>query len=305
MLTQVKKINQVTWINIVKPELLEIKKILLENNLNDSLAEEIIKPTATTKVDTMRGAAYLTLHFPFLKQGKVCVEEIDFLIKSNLLITSSYNEISYIKDFTEILNNEITSFKMFSQSKHGGEVFTVLIKNIYAQIKKSIEENEEEIKDIEENMFDEVERTVIEKISNVSKKVFNIRSKMKSHSTVLDIYESEANKIFGFEYDDNVKDLQGNLNKLLNTLDAQKEHLQELKDTFDFLLTNKTNQIVKIFTVISFVLLPMTFLASFFGMNTRFPNELVTSDYGTVIIMLLMFAISTLVLLYLHFKKFI
>jgi magnesium transporter len=96
-----------------------------------------------------------------------------------------------------------------------------------------------------------------------------------------------------------------NLEKLVNELDNQKENLSDLKDTFDFLLTNKTNQIVKVFTVVSFILLPVTFLASFFGMNTKFPVELVGADYGTVYIMLIMFAVSLTTLSYLHWKRFI
>lgn len=299
MQTQIKKTNSVTWINIVRPEVLEIKKILLENNLNDSLAEEIVRPTATTKVDTMRGAAYLTLHFPFIKDNKIAIEEVDFLIKSNLLITSSYKEIPFLKNFGENFEAEI------KKEKHGGEIFSLLVKYIYKQIKIEVEKTSEDIKLIEDNMFEEVERKIIEDLSHVTKKVFDIRSKLKNHDLVLQTFSTEANKIFGFEYDIEAKDLQITLHKLLNSLDLQKENLQEMKDTFDFLLTNKTNQIVKIFTVVSFVLLPMTFLASFFGMNTQFPSELVTSDYGTVFIMFIMFTVSTLVLLYLHFKKFI
>jgi len=95
------------------------------------------------------------------------------------------------------------------------------------------------------------------------------------------------------------------LRKILNELENQKESVTDLKDTFDFLLTNKTNQIVKVFTVVSFILLPVTFLASFFGMNTRFPQELVAADYGTVYIMLIMFVVSISTLSFLHFKKFI
>ncbi len=298
MQTQVKKINEVTWINIVKPEILEIKKILLENNLNDSLAEEIVRPTATTKVDTMRSSVYLTLHFPIWKNEKMISEEVDFLIKNNLLITSSYNEILFLKDYVQNLN-------LNNMKTDGGNVFSEFMHAVYKQIESDGEKTAGEIKELEENIFEMEERKVIEDVSKISKKNFAILNKLKLHFHVLEIFSKEANKIFGFEFDPTLENLKTHLQKVIGNMEYQKGALQELKDTFDFLLTNKTNQIVKVFTVISFVLLPMTFLAAFFGMNTRFPTELVSSDYGTVYIMLIMFTISTATVLYLHFKKFI
>lgn len=299
MQTQIKKVgNNVTWINIVKPEVLEIKKLLLENNLSETLAEEIVRPTSVTKVDSMRNSIYLTLHFPIFRNGKSIAEEIDFLIKSNSLITSSYSEIQFVKDYVQ--NHPETQ-----SQKHGGNIFCELLSSIYKQIQSEIEKNADAIKTLEENIFDAGEREGIEEISKVSKKIFDLRSKLKSHVSVLDIFQSEANKIFGFEFDTETKNLSSLLRKILNELDNQKESVTDLKDTFDFLLTNKTNQIVKVFTVVSFILLPVTFLASFFGMNTRFPQELVAADYGTVYIMLIMFVVSISTLSFLHFKKFI
>lgn len=299
MQTQIKKVgNEVTWINIIKPEILEIKKILLENNLSETLAEEIVRPTSVTKVDSMRNSIYLTLHFPIFRNGKSVAEEIDFLIKSNVLITSSYSEIQFVKDY-------IQNHPEVQNQKHGGNIFCDLLSSIYLQIQNEIEKNADEIKTLEENIFDANERERIEDISKVSKKIFDLRSKMKSHLPVLEIFQSEANKIFGFEFDTEAKTLSILLHKLLGELENQKENVIDLKDTFDFLLTNKTNQIVKVFTVVSFILLPVTFLASFFGMNTRFPQELVNANYGTVYIMLIMLAVSLTTLLFLHFKKFI
>lgn len=298
MQTQVKKIhNNLTWINIVKPEILEIKKILTENNLSESLSEEIVRPTQITKVDSMRNSVYLTLHFPIFRSGKTVTEEIDFLIKSNLLISSSYNEIQFIKDYIQNFN--------IQPNIHGGNLFCELLTSVYKQIQKEVEKNAEEIKTLEDEIFSENEREQIENVSRVSKKIFDLRSKLKLHTNILQVFKADANKIFGFEFDTQAEHLQTLLQKIINELDNQKENVVELKDTLDFLLTNKTNQIVKVFTVVSFILLPVTFLASFFGMNTKFPAGLVNADFGTVYIMLIMFVVSIITLSFLHWKRFI
>ena len=93
--------------------------------------------------------------------------------------------------------------------------------------------------------------------------------------------------------------------KIWNTIEHEKNMLLELKDTNDFLINHKTNQLVKSFTIISFIVLPLTFISGFFGMNTMFPEALVKNPNGTVYIMLGMFAFSILIVLFVKAKKWL
>jgi magnesium transporter len=43
--------------------------------------------------------------------------------------------------------------------------------------------------------------------------------------------------------------------------------------TFDSLQVNKTNQVIKILTLVSCILLPLTFIASLYGMKVKVPIE--------------------------------
>lgn len=304
MQTQVKKLDNLLWINIVNPELNAVKKLLIENSMNESLAEEIVEPTLRAKADTLRNAIYMTLHFPVKREEITEVEEVDFLIKSNLIITSAYKEITLIKDFVSNLDKVIINKKHDGQN-HGGVYFVHFLTNIYKNLEDSLNKVNEEIKQVEKNIFTGEERKTIEEITAVSKKVFDFKSSLKLHKDVLKIYNESAIKMFGFEYTIYTDIINENYERLINIIENQKEMLEDLKDTTNFLISNKTNQIVKVFTVVSFVILPMTFLAGFFGMNTKFPSDLVTSPFGTVYIMCIMFAVSICVLLYLHFKKLI
>lgn len=304
MQTQIQKTDDLIWINIVNPQIEGVRKLLVENSMNESLAEEIVEPTLRAKADTLRNAIYMTLHFP-IKRGEITeIEEVDFLVKSNLIISSQYREISAIKEYVANLEKVTISSKHSNQT-HGGVYFVHFLKDIYKNLESSLNKVSEDIRSIEKNIFGGDERKTIEEISNVSKKVFDFKSSLKLHNDVLKVYGESAIKIFGFEYNIYVDIINESYQRVMSMIDNQRDMLGDLKDTTNFLISNRTNQIVKIFTVVSFVILPMTFLAGFFGMNTKFPNDLVTSPYGTVYIMLLMFTISVIVLLYLHFKKMI
>ena len=304
MQTQIKRLDNLLWINITNPEIMAVKKLLVENSMNENLAEEIVEPTLRAKADTLRNAIYMTLHFP-VKRGDVTeIEEVDFLIKSNLVISSQYREISAIKDYVENLEKVIVQSRHGVQG-HGGVYFVKFLKEIYTNLENSLDKVGAEINEIEKNIFGGDERKTIEQIANVSRKVFDFKTSLKLHRDVLKVYSESAIKIFGFEYDIYTNIINDSYEKVMETIENQNESLGNLKDTTNFLISNRTNQIVKVFTVVSFVILPMTFLAGFFGMNTKFPTDLVNSPFGTVYIMGLMFTISVVVLLYLHFKKMI
>ena len=67
-------------------------------------------------------------------------------------------------------------------------------------------------------------------------------------------------------------------------------NIEGLNDTYDSLATNRTNEVVRMLTVIATILLPIAVVASIFGMNIRlgfFEN----SVYSILHVFLIMFAI--------------
>ena len=51
------------------------------------------------------------------------------------------------------------------------------------------------------------------------------------------------------------------------------ELIEGLSQTFDSLQANRTNEIIKILTLISSILLPLTFLTGLYGMNVNLPFQ--------------------------------
>ena len=54
-------------------------------------------------------------------------------------------------------------------------------------------------------------------------------------------------------------------------IEDYEELIEGLSKTFDSMQSNRTNEIMKALTLISSILLPLTFIASLYGMNVRLP----------------------------------
>jgi len=49
--------------------------------------------------------------------------------------------------------------------------------------------------------------------------------------------------------------------------------IEGLSQTFDSMQTNKTNETMKILTIISSIILPLTFITGLYGMNVELPFQ--------------------------------
>ena len=60
--------------------------------------------------------------------------------------------------------------------------------------------------------------------------------------------------------------------RIWDLLDNYKEVVEALEDTNESLISHQQNDILYVLTVFSVVMLPLTFLTGFFGMNVHFPG---------------------------------
>ncbi|PKP42451.1 MAG: hypothetical protein CVT95_12515 [Bacteroidetes bacterium HGW-Bacteroidetes-12] len=114
-------------------------------------------------------------------------------------------------------------------------------------------------------------------------------------------HKFESGEIKGFV--DNMEDYWGNIldyyQKIWDMVEDYEELIKGFSQTFDSLLTNRTSEIMKILTIFSATLLPLTFLASLYGMNVSLPF----AQDPFVFSMLSAIMIIIVGLLLLYFKK--
>ena len=78
--------------------------------------------------------------------------------------------------------------------------------------------------------------------------------------------------------------ITGECYRVLALFDVIKDTVNDLKATNDSLLATKTNDIIKILTIMAFITLPVTFLSQLFGMNTTYlPIVGLENDFWIVI----------------------
>ena len=263
--------NGIDWIDLQSPTKEEVYSLVEEYDIMPGVAEEFISETLRSKVDLYNNLIYLVLHFPVSRHHKneKTEQEIDFVLGKNFLITIHYELINPLHEFFKKF--EVHSLlKNKNKDEHAGFLFYHIMKELYRNVSKDLDTINPELKEIELGIFEGKEKDTVKIISEVNRKILNFRQSMRFHFETLKSFESAGKKFFGQEFSFYLESITGEFSKIKNMLDSHKELVNDLRDTNDSLLANKANETMKILTIITFLISPVSIISSIFMMNTDF-----------------------------------
>ncbi|MBY0294035.1 CorA family divalent cation transporter [Patescibacteria group bacterium] len=303
MLTRYVQRN-LTWIDCVSPTAAEVRSLMHEFSIDPLIAEELLLPSYKSKVEKRGDVIYVILHFPTLQGGHQAPEqEIDFLIGKHFLITTRYENIDPLHTFAKIFEVELLLHKEIHAS-HGGHLFISLVRNLYQAIENGCTTMHRRLHDIEERIFSGDERRMVAELSRVGRTIHDFRQSLAPHEEMLRSFEPVGTRTFGSEFAYYIRDLEGAYGRIERTLNHLYGSLTELRETNNSLLSTKQNEIMKIFTVLTFLFLPLSFIAGLFGMNTQ-NNPVIGNSYDFWIIVGIMMVLACCFLIYFRRKDWL
>jgi len=275
--------KKVRWIDVESPTKEEIFHLADTYNLPGNVAEELLTSTMRSKVDLHNNLIYLILHFPKYhhKEGELD-QEIDFIIGKDYVITVHYELINPLHEFSK----KFEVSKMLDRGvhdEHAGYLFYSIIKELYRDSLEELDDINKSLRDVEHDIFAEREEDTVHMISKINRRLLDFKQAIRFHREVLHSFEIAGKDFFGESFTYHLSAVIGEYNKVQTMLDGHKDILNDLRDTNDSLLTTKTNETIKILTIMSFIMLPLTLITGVFGMNTDFTIIRGASDFFVVI----------------------
>lgn len=266
MLTRYEQ-RSLTWVDLVAPSASEVRTLMQEFDLDPAIAEELLSVSFRSKVERRGDAILLILHYPSPRGSNRPTQEIDFVIGKHFLITAHYENIDPLHIFAKAF--EVESVLGRPGTGHGGHLFVSVARNIYAGLVHECESIERKLQDIEDNIFRGNEREMVTRLSQVGRTIHDFRQALAPHQEMLASLEPVAGRFFGHEFSHYIREIEGSLRRVQHTIENLRDSLGELRETNNSLLNTKQNDIMKTFTVLAFLFLPLSFIAGLFGMNTE------------------------------------
>ena len=248
----------IEWIDLESPTYEEVTAVAKEKNLNRVLAEELTKPSLKPKADLYQDYFYLVLHFPAIRHShaKSTSQEIDFIVGKKFVITTHYDTIDPLHEFSKIF--EVNSLlDRTDMGEHAGYVFYYMLRHIYKGTENELESIEERLASVETGIFSGKEREMVEQISHLGRDILDIKGILRPHEQVLDSLARAAAKFFGEEFSYPIHVVTNEYFRINNEVLHCSDLIAELRETNNALVSTHQNEIMKQLAVIAFIALPV------------------------------------------------
>ncbi len=298
------KYKKLTWVDIENPTDDEINHIIEEFNIPVLVGEEIQHTSLHPKVDVYPNLLYLILHFPKLsrEKGKATEQEIDFIIGHDFIITVHYEFIDAINEFAKKFEAE-SVLEKHMDIDHAGFLFFHLADTLYKSTRHQLSDINILIRDTEHKIFKGKENEMVSQLSIINRMLLDFKQSLRFHHQVLNSFEIAGKKFFGPDFAYYLSATIGEFTKTVSIMDSHKEIIDDLRETNDSLLSSKTNETMRILTIITFITSPVMVISSIFMMNTDF--VLLNGATEFIILVGIMLSMSILIFIYFKLKKWL
>lgn len=264
--------EKIRWIDITMPNQQDIRFLKSNFQIHPIILEELLSPSARSKVEVFNTYFYLVYFFPAYnkKERSSYQSEVDFVITKNEVITVHYEDFPPLDEFRRQLENEHFREKVFDQTYH---LAYYLLESFITYFEREQHHISEKIEEISQELFKNKEEELLKEISYVKRDIANYsiivhlqESVLKSLASKTQSFWPEHGKTVQIFFDD----LVGDQLRVLNQINNIREIVNGLEETNSQLLASKTNKVMKTFTILAFFMYPLLLISAIFSMRTDY-----------------------------------
>jgi magnesium transporter len=263
----------VSWINIDGLHDLEaIEKIGTCFSIHPLILEDIVNTGQRPKAEDFQDYIYVVLKMLSYdeQQGHIKAEQVSLALGPNFLISFQEREGDVFSGVRERLR------KGKGRIRKGGSDYLVyaLLDAIVDQYFIILETFGDKIESIEEALIGNFTQQTLEAIHNMKREMIFFRKQVWPLREVVGglargemSFISEATHVY-------LRDVYDHAIQVIDTIESLRDVLSGLLDIYLSTLSNKMNEVMKVLTIIATIFIPLSFIASVYGMNFKYMPEL-------------------------------
>ena len=291
------------WVDLEDPtsgELSRIQEIfLIDANILKQYSSGLKKP----QIRILKNYIFtLLLSIKFKTLQTIETEAVYLFIGKNWLITIHSSKINLKQMTRQIFEND----KEVIESSIDILYYNILTKIVdeYEQVLTAIEIA---MTDLEEKSLYNPSKTILVNLEGLSRQLIILRRyfwKLREIFNFL-LYsekEKETEKQTQTKY---LKIIYDNANELLNLIESHKETINSIRELYIAYVSLQMNDTVKTLTIFSVIILPLTFITGFYGMNGVDLNDFFSIPSGLILVLITMGIILAVLIIFFRKKQWI
>jgi magnesium transporter len=288
-----------TWIHLERPTADEAQQLGVRFDWHALDIEDVMSRRERPKIDVYSeeeatGYLFAVLHFPVYNTsvGRLDAGELDVFLGPDYLVTLPNADLKPVtRLFQRCHESEELRHNLFSRGS--GRLLYEVLDDLYDYCFPILDKIGGKLRQIDEEI-DEVMPRAKERVRDIHKvkqEIISYRKIVRPQRPTLRQLERQIERFLPEELELYFDDIVDANERIWDHLDNYKEVVEALEDTNESLISHQQNDILYVLTIFSVVMLPLTFITGFFGMNVHFPGfNSVAGFVATIVAMVLVVA---------------
>jgi magnesium transporter len=275
-----------TWVNAVSPDVETATQLAERFGWHPLDVEDIVSTRQRPKVDDYDEDGYLfvVLHFPAYDKTvqRLDAAELDVFLGPDYLVTIPNRELLPVtRLFGRCEADETLRQQLFA--KGSGRLLYEVLDDLFDYCFPILDKIGHKLKSVEEDMSERRAEDIVRDILNVKLEIISYRKVIKPERPTLRALERRVDKFLPEELDLYFDDIVDAAERIWDQLDNYKEVVEALEATNESVISHRQNDVLRILTIFSVIVLPLTLISGIFGMNVDFPGFGTHDAFWTIV----------------------
>src|SRR3989440_7937335 len=284
-----------TWINLERPTSEEVDLLSNRFGWHPLDVEDVLSKRQRPKIDDYvdKGYLFAVLHFPVFDSAiqRLNAAELDVFVGPDYLVTLPTVELLPL---TRLFRRceEDDAFREQLFSKGSGRLLYEVLDDLFDYCFPILDKIGHKLDSLEDDIFEGRSDEVVRDISNVKQEIISYRKIIKPERPTLRLLERYVERFLPQELELYFDDIVDASERVWDILDNYKEVVEALEDTNESAINHRQNDVLRVLTVVSVILLPMTLITGIFGMNVDFPGFGTSTAWWAIVAAMVTLAVS-------------
>jgi magnesium transporter len=262
------------WVHIPKPRHYAQEWLERHFEFHPLDYEDIYSRNQRPKVDRYDDYLFVVLQFPRYDRDRerLNVVELDLFVGPDYVVTLPNNDLEPIDSlFSRCRESEEVREGYFEK----GAPFLLykIVDHAVDAAFPMLRKMGQKLESIEDDIFEGKSDEIVRDISTVKQEIITFRRIIRPQRVAFRDLERAMDVVAPEELDVYFDDVIDASERIWDTLENYKEVVVGLEESNESVISHRTNDTLRVLTSITVIVLPLTLLASLFGMNVAFPGE--------------------------------
>jgi len=293
--------SSISWINIDGLHDIEIlRKLGAEFGIHNLVLEDILNTDLRPAIDDYGDYIYVTLKMLYYDEGRnvIMEEQLSLVLFENTVI--SFQE--RVGDTFEPVRNRIRGGKGRIRTVGADYLAYALIDAVVDNYFYVLEKLGECIEGLEDQLMNDTSDKTLRNIHSLKREMVLLRKFIWPVRELVNEFDRTESPLIDKSTLLYVRDLYGHAVQLIDTLEAYRDMVSGMLDTYLSISGNKMNEVMKTLTIMASIFIPLTFIAGLYGMNFDNMPEL-HKQWGYPVVLAIMIVVALCLIYYFKKKK--